>query len=365
MQYRLFLGFLLLSSISHGQILKPGFEKAEYIETLKINQKVHFDLEKWNSDTAVAMPEEYVFLERSPVVAFDNLFDLWRHKTKAIALVSVRGSIATEASFLANLYAAMIPASGTLELSPGEIFEYQLSENPRSAVHAGWCIAMAHIAGQVRSKIDSLYQTGIKDIILTGHSQGGGITFLLSSYLDDLKRQGVLPQDLRFKTYCSAGPKPGNLYFSHDYQHRNAEGWAYNVINTADWVPDVPFTVQTVEDFTSVNPFTGAEEMIKKQKFPKNVALRHFYNKLSRPSRKAQKNYEKYLGKMVSLAVKKQIPDMTIPRYYKSNYYVPTGETIILYPDDDYFSLWNNDPANPNIWQHHFLVQYLYLAEKL
>ena len=118
-----FFVFLLLSGpVVWAQILKPGFNKQEYIETLKINQKVHIDLEKWNSDTAVAMPEEYTFLERSPVVAFDNLFDLWQHKTKAIALVSVRGSIPTEASFLANLYAAMIPASGTLELSPGKIF---------------------------------------------------------------------------------------------------------------------------------------------------------------------------------------------------------------------------------------------------
>ncbi len=137
------------------------------------------------------------------------------------------------------------------------------------------------------------------------------------------------------------------------------------MVNTADWVPDVPFSIQTVDDFTNVNPFRGAKQTIKKQKLPARVALNHVYRKLSKPARQAQKNYERYLGNFVSKAVKKQLPDIKLPAYYQSNYYMPAGETIVLYPGEDYFELWNNDPANPNIWQHHFLVQYLYLAEKL
>ncbi len=99
-------------------------------------------------------------------------------------------------------------------------------------------------------------------------------------------KENKIPNDIRFKTYCSAGPKPGNLYFAYDYENITAGGWAYNVVNSADWVPDVPFTVQTVDDFTAVNPFTNAKTMIKKQKFPKNLVLKHIYNQLSKPSKK-------------------------------------------------------------------------------
>lgn len=348
-----------------AQILQPGFDKSEYIETLKINQKVHIALNKWADSKTMPDPEDYNFVYRSPVVAFDNLWDLWIHKQKKIALIAVQGSIATEASFLANLYAAMIPAKGELQLDKHFNFKYNLSNAPNAAVHVGWFVAMAYLSGSIEHKIDSCYKAGIRDFILTGHSQGGGITFLLNAYLENLKAEHKLPQDIRFKTYCSAGPKPGNLAFAYSYENMTRGGWAFNVVNSADWVPEVPFSVQTVSDFTAVNPFHNAKAMIKKQKFPKNVALKHIYKKMSRPSEKAQRNYQKYLGKMMSQAVRKQIPDFNAPVYFDSNYYVRTGNTIVLYPDEDYFKLYSNSPDNPAIWQHHFPTQYLYLVEKL
>jgi len=358
-------GLFLFSQNILAQELNPGFSKEEYIETLKINYKVHIKREKWSTRTALPDPQQFDFVYRSPVVAFDNIWDLWKHKNKSIALIAVQGSIQTEASFLANLYAAMIPAKGTLQLDKDFNFQYQLAENPNAAVHVGWFVAMAYLSKTVVAKIDSCYKTGIKDFILTGHSQGGGITFLLNSYLENLKKQGGLPADIRFKTYCSAGPKPGNLFYAYEYEHMTAGGWAYNVVNTADWVPDVPFSVQTVTDFTSVNPFRDAQKMIKKQRFPKNIALKHVYNKISKPSERALKNYQKYLGKMVSTAVKKQIPNFIAPEYYNSNYYVRTGNTIVLCPDEAYYNTYSNDASNPNIWTHHLPAPYLMLAEKL
>lgn len=363
-----FLNFLLLLSafpVAFGQSLKPGFDKAEYIETLKINQLTHIALDKWAESVTVPHPEKYTFAYRSPVVAFDNLWDLWISHDKKVALISVQGSIQTEASFLANMYAAMVPAKGELQLDKNFTFKYSLSENPNAAVHVGWLVAMAYMSSTIEHKIDSCYKSGIREFILTGHSQGGGITFLLNSHLESLKKAGKIPQNVRFKTYCSAGPKPGNLFYAYDYENMTMGGWAWNVVNSADWVPDVPFSVQTVNDFTPVNPFKGAKAMIRKQKFPKNVALKHVYNKMSKPSLKAQKNYQKYLGKMVSQAVTKQIPGFEVPQYYNSNYYVRTGNTIVLYATEDYFKLFSNDPSNPNVWQHHLPKQYLFLAEKL
>ncbi|MBE8714495.1 lipase family protein [Sphingobacterium hungaricum] len=366
-QHCLYIAFVFSFFLqsAHAQLLKPGFDKEEYIETLKINHKVHIALDKWSESKTVADPSSFRFEYRSPVVAFDNIWDLWIHKDKSIALISVQGSIQTEASFLANLYAAMIPAKGELQLDDDFLFKYKLAEHPDAAVQVGWFVAMAYLSKTIEAKIDSCYQAGIKDFILTGHSQGGGITYMLNAYLENLKLDNKLPQDIRFKTYCSAGPKPGNLFFAYDYEKMTDGGWAFNVVNTADWVPDVPFSVQTVDDFTAVNPFRHAKSMIKKQKFPKNIALKRAYNQLSKPSQRAQKNYEKYLGRMVSQAVRKQIPNFRSPEYVKSNYYVRTGTTKVLYADEAYFKLYSNDPNNPNIWQHHLPLQYLYLAEKL
>ena len=86
---------------------------------------------------------------------------------------------------------------------------------------------------------------------------------------------------------------------------------------------------------------------------------------MSKPSEKASRNYQKFLGDMLSQAVEKNIPGFITPTYYNSSYYVRTGNTIVLYADEAYFKLYNNAPDNPNIWQHHFPQPYLFLAEKL
>ncbi len=359
------LCFLISSTAGYSQALKPGFDKGEYIETLRINNKAHIALEKWKDSSAMEDPKDFHFVYRSPRVAFDNIWDLWISNTKPVALIAVQGSIQTQASFLANLYAAMIPATGELQLGKDSIFQYQLATNPNAAVHVGWTLAMAYMSYSVLHQVDSCYKAGIKDFILTGHSQGGGITFILTAYLHNLQSGGKLPADIHFKTYCSAGPKPGNLDFAYDYEKTNEGGWAYNVVNAADWVPDVPFSVQTVSDFTVLNPFTGAKKMIKKQKFPKNLVIRHVYNRLSKPSYKAVKNYRKWLGRFASRAVKKQIPGFRAPEYFNSNYYVRTGSTVVLTPDSSYFKVFDNRKDNPNIWQNHLPRPYLYLAEKL
>lgn len=308
MKIVILISFLIILQTTHGQLLKSGFDKSEYTETLKINHRTHIKLDDWDEINTTEPPKNYNFVYRSPVVAFDNIWDLWLHKEKSIAIIAVQGSIKTEASFLANLYAAMIPAQGELQLDNDFRFKYKLANHPNAAVQVGWFVAMAYLSKTIESKIDSCYNAGIKDFILTGHSQGGGITFMLNAYLENLKRDKKLPQDIRFKTYCSAAPKPGNLFFAYDYELMTEGGWAYNVVNTADWVPDVPFSVQTVDDFTNVNPFRQAKSIIKKKKFPENIVLKRVYNQLTKPSKKAQRKYQKYLGNMVSRAVKKKYP---------------------------------------------------------
>ncbi|MBD2756853.1 lipase family protein [Spirosoma validum] len=357
-----FLAFFILfagSTVLFGQKLKPGFDKAEYIELLKVSAQV--------GDSAyikaLPQPERFKFVYRSPVVGLQNRWDLFVDN-QSVAVVSVRGTTQDNVSWLGNFYAAMVPAKGEIQLSDTEKFTYELAANPRAAVHVGWLVTMGFLAKDILPKIDSCYRAGIKDILLMGHSQGGALVFLLTSHLYNLQKQGRIPADIRFKTYCSAGPKPGNLYYAYEYEAATQAGWAYNVVNSADWVPEVPFTVQTVNDFNPTNPFAGAPAMIKKQKKLINrIALKYAYNSLSKPSLKAQKAYQKYLGNLASKTVGKNLTGYVPPEYYNSSDYVRTGNTIVLLGDSAYFQKYPN--SKENIFIHHLHPPYLYLAEKL
>lgn len=132
----------------------------------------------------------------------------------------------------------MVPAKGTLKISKDFVFDYHLSDDSRATVHTGWLIATAFLSRDMLPKIDSLYKTGHKEFYIMGHSQGGAIAYLLTSLLLKMQKNGQLPNDIQFKTYCSAAPKPGNLYFAYDYENMVKTGWALTVTNEADWVPN-------------------------------------------------------------------------------------------------------------------------------
>src|SRR6185312_6175003 len=357
--YGCFLFIIIFSKETNAQRLKPGFDKSEFIEMLKIGAVTSGDSAYYSSFPA---PVHYKMDYQSPQVGLDNLWQLWTGDDSE-AVISIRGTTNTAVSFLANLYAAMVTAKGTLKLEKDFTFDYDLSDNPKAAVHVGFLVSMAYLSRDILPKIDSLYKTGIKDFIIAGRSQGGAITYLLTSYLESLKDENKLPHDIRFKTCTSASPKPGNLFYAYQYENLTRGGWAYNVVNAADWVPEVPMSIQTLDDFNYVNPFRNAKELIKKQKFPANIALRHVYNKLSKPAKRAQKNYEKYLGKMMSKYIKKKLPDFKPPVYFKSNDYVRTGNTIVLYPDSAYYKAFPQDVNK--IWGNHTQKPYLFLAERM
>ena len=347
------------SAHTFAQNLKPYFNKAEYRELLLISAKTNTP----DNDT-FDLPEPlcHKMIYRSAVVGLDNRWDLWINDTCSVAVISIRGTTKNSESWLSNFYAAMVPAKGKLTIAENKTFEYELAENNRAAVHVGWLLSMAFLAEDIVPKIDSLYKTGIKDFLLMGHSQGGAIDYLLTAYLYNLQQKQKLPADIRFKTYCSAAPKPGNLYFAYHYESLTQNGWAYNVVNSADWVPETPISIQTLDDINYTNPFKNAKSEIKKLKFPKNIYLKKVYNKLDKPTKKAQKSYEKYLGKMTSKVISKKLNGFVAPPYCSTNNYVRTGATIVLFADNDYYNHFPDD--DKKMWVHHFYKPYFYLLEK-
>ncbi|SDL43667.1 META domain-containing protein [Catalinimonas alkaloidigena] len=339
--------------------LQPGFDQEEYIELLRAYSR-------WGDSVfyhGIDASTRYQPVYRSPVNGLENAWELYRDATRNVAVVSIRGTTADPVSWLANFYAAMVPARGQLQLSDEQTFDYTLAEHPQAAVHVGWLVALASMAPDIRAKLDSCYQAGTRDIMLMGHSQGGAITFLLTAYLHHLQKAGELPADLRFKSYCSASPKPGNLYFAYEYEAATAGGWSSTVVNSADWVPEVPISIQTLHDFNPTNPFTNAQASIKQQKFPNRVALNYVYKQLTKHTLRAQKRYQKYLGKMASKMVVKQLPGFQVPKYYDSNHYVRTGPYVVLLANGPYLNEFPD--SDTTVFIHHMLQSYLWLAQRM
>lgn len=350
---------LLLQLPLQAQVLKPGFDKAEYIELLKAYAG-------WRDSTFrrnIEPTKVYETVYHSPETGLENSWQLLRSKEEKVAVISVRGTTQSTNSWLENFYAAMVPAKGELKLTKAYTFNYNLSENPKAAVHVGWLVATGFLSQDMLPQIDSTYNAGTKDFIILGHSQGGAIAYLLTSHLNNLVKTGRLPKDIQFKTYCSAAPKPGNLYYAYEYENLTSGGWAFNVVNTADWVPETPVSIQTMEDFNTTNPFTNAESELKNRPLAQRLVLKHAFNQLTKHTRKAQKRYEQYLGNQAYKFVQKQLQEYDQPEYYNSNHYVRTGSFIILMADEAYYKRFPDNEKR--VFVHHMLQPYLYLAEKL
>jgi hypothetical protein len=354
-----FLSVVVFFDALTAQPLKPGFDKSECLTMLEIGAGF--------GDSAYASkfpePAGFKMIYRSPVVGMENLWELWLND-KGEAVISLRGTTQAAVSWLENFYAAMVPARGELHLSDSFDFKYELASNPRAAVHVGWLIGIGFLSRDILPRIDSLYKSGVKDFFISGHSQGGALSFLMTSYLYSLQKQKIIPSDIRFKTYSTAAPKVGNLYYAYDYEAMTQFGWAYNVVNSADWVPEGMFSIQTPDDFNNTNPFTNAKELIGKLPFPKDLVLKYVYNRMDGPVRNAEYRFQDCLGKGLEGYVKKAIPGFQPPAtYYNSMDYVRVGNIIVLLADADYYKMF---PDNPNtIFVHHFHDAYYYLAKKL
>ncbi len=206
-----FIFFILSLSFLNAQQLKPGFDKEEYRQLMLISARTTAN-ENYAKD--FELPKEYLMIYRSSTMGLDNLWDLWTANNNT-AVISIRGTTEKAESWLANFYAAMVPAKGKIRINEKEEFSYQLAANPKAAVHVGWLLSTAYLSKDMLPKIKELYSKGTKEFIIIGHSQGGAISFLLTSYLNNLQKMNELPADIRFKTYCSAAPKPGNLYYAY------------------------------------------------------------------------------------------------------------------------------------------------------
>ena len=353
-----FLLLVMLTPVG-AQSLKPVFDPEEYAAMLRISA-YQVDVQ-FRGETP--KEKEYTRVYRSAEVGLHNKWDMWMNKDKDVMVISLRGTTSDMDSWLENFYSAMIPATGSMKLDSNYTFHYRFASDPKAAVHAGWAIGVGSLAPDVVRKIRECYAHGIKQVIIEGHSQGGALAFLLRSYLYYQIAEGNLPNDLVIKTYCSAAPKPGNLYYAYDFDYITRGGWAYTVVNTADWVPETPVSIQTINDLNKTNPFSNARNQVRGQKRIVRLALRHVTNRLTKTPKKAQRTYERYAGKMAYKQVKKYMPWLEKPHFVPTSNYMRAGSPIVLQPDAEYYAKFPD--TGSNIFRHHLFEPYYYLVKKI
>jgi hypothetical protein len=353
------ISFCVFVFAANAQSLQPGFDGKEYMDMHSLSFQ-RFDSSIVNPK--IPLPENYYFVYRSPLIGLMNMWNMWYRRDDKLAVIAIRGTINQLPSWLENFYAAMIPATGSLQLNDSTTFNYQLAADERAQVHVGWMIGLGCMAPTMVEQIKIAYGKGIREFIITGHSQGGALVTLTRSYLFYLVEKGELPKDIVFKSYCSASPKVGNLYYAYDFDFINRNGWAFTVVNAADWVPETPFSIQRLTDFNAVNPFIHIEDILKKQKLLVRWYMKGKYNKTSRTTRRAQENFENLLGHFVFKLVKKKLPQLKEPTYLKGNNYQRAGVPVVLMPDADYYQKFPNKTTN--IFQHHMFEPYYMLAKK-
>lgn len=348
---------LLIICPIFAQNLKPHFDKEEYAELVKA-------FSRWGDSTAYKdIPESKKY--KTTYRAKENgLVNCWEfYESEKHGVISIRGSIDQPLSWMANFNAAMIPAQGQLKLSDSLTYDYHFADNPRAGVHVGWAASCGFIINDITEKIKEKYAKGRRDFIIFGHSQGAAVAYLVTAQLKHYQQTGALPKDIQFKTYCSAAPKPGNLYFAYDYEASTQMGWSFTVVNAVDWVPELPVSIQSLEDFNNTNPFKNIHEIIKKRPLLEQPILKFVYSQLSKYNKKAVKRYQTFLGTFVSKAIGKQVHGYENPEYMHSNYYVRCGNYIILQPSDNYYTHFPD--SDKSILVHHSLKAYLYLLKNL
>ncbi|MDI9358562.1 MAG: hypothetical protein QM528_06420 [Phycisphaerales bacterium] len=360
MRKSIVLVFLVLQIHLYAQQnLKPGFIPQEFLDALTINYQF---TGLYNVGVPTVDSSRYKMIYLSPELGLNNRWALWRRNDN-IDIISIRGTILAKNSWLENFFAEMIPATGVIYFNKSDSFKYKLAEIHDAGVHAGWLLGLSFIAPTIVEQIKKEYKNGIKEFLIHGHSQGGAIATYLTSYLYYLKKDGILPNDVFFKTYSSASPKQGNKYYSYDFSHIIDPMYAYNVINIEDFSGDSPFTTETYADFAHYNPLRPVyfRESLKHKNIFLHLAACILYHQLNRSLQNARKTISYIFGDLVySNQIKKTLVGLHLPKEMQSSNYVDVATLVPLVPDSIYnenFKIRSKSFTKPDqffFYNHHY-----------
>ncbi|MDN3705896.1 lipase family protein [Myroides ceti] len=337
---------------------QSGFDAQECDDLLQLNNAFVDTLSLDKHDYLIP---EYEFLHQSESIGLDNMWNLWM-RSDDTAVISLRGTTSDSKSVLADFYCAMLPAKGEIVLHKKDTLQYYLATDERAALHAGFLIGFGYLAKDMLPTIDSLYQSGHHNFLVTGHSQGGSLSYYISAWLLHLKRKGIYPL-MQVKTYACAPTKVGNMYFAYDYDNITAAKWSFSVVNTADPVPEMPLTTQQLEeDMNAPNPIMNLAKRFDRMPFFQRIFLKKAFNNMEKKATKSSEAYQKYLGKYCGKFIQKELPELKIPNTINTTYFVRPGVPITLLVNPAYYAYFQK--VKKTAYYHHGIVPYRFLLRE-
>jgi hypothetical protein len=231
----------------------PGFDPSEAKTLIAISAALEMD------NPAPVIPANWQLDFDSPELGpFANKYQLWKNTAISgqYALV-IRGTVDQRGSIAEDLLSVMIPASGSLHLGPIQ-FSYTLAKEPNAGVHLGFTLGLSFLLFDgVSGILAQLYliKGQVRDLFVAGHSQGAAVATLCRSFFE--YAPAAQPLGLGLKTYVFAQPKPGNDHYAYDFESFAGNGtMAFQVSNSLDWVPQVPLTLEWLDDVNQPNPLS-------------------------------------------------------------------------------------------------------------
>lgn len=201
-------------------------------------------------DDAEIIPEGYLRYYQSEPVGMDNMYQIYIKDT--IGVVNFRGSTAELVSWWENFQAAMIPASGEIRGDLGTLtYDFAITEG--ATVHSGYSLGLVFLSLDILPQLDSLKTKGVKQIIITGHSQGGALANLFFALLNTDTDCDICDQ-FSYRVYAFAAPMVGNDVFCKEYNERYCKNHeSYNILNVADPIPRLPFKFDDTISYDDVS----------------------------------------------------------------------------------------------------------------
>ncbi len=314
--------FLLSIAIASFAQLREGFDTDEVKACIAMCNSYTFQ-DLYQSDSDI-LPKGYQKVYTSEVAGMDNMFQIY--KKDKVGVINFRGSTAKVASWVENMFSAMIPAQGVFGFDETEA-PYCFAKDTSAAVHSGYALAVVLLSPMLLDQIEKLNTDDIYNIIITGHSQGGALANLSRAYLENLP-EGKISSDNIFKTYAFANPMCGNKEFAEEYQARYCEtNMSYSIINPVDFVPQMPMHYQDEGPLISpelMNNWIQGKEAFDIRKIGINFVLRKSEPLLSRYITSSNTLIEKFVSKSYS--------SVKMPAYTGDINYYQTGTIRTLQP---------------------------------
>jgi Lipase (class 3) len=189
---------------------------------------------------------------------YDNAWKLYKKMNSDIYVIAIRGTIDTKGSIIDDVIATSISAKVRLPIDQNRSLSFTLAETPQAETHLGWTYAMAELMFNADFGILKALHAGLipkgSRVLITGHSQGAAVATLVHAFLhyaisDPSDKFGLRDSGYTLKSYVFAQPKPGNWQFAMDFARIAASrGTAFVINNNKDWVPQVPLSIEFVDE---------------------------------------------------------------------------------------------------------------------